>query len=440
MVLVRRINTQTAQFKPATRTSFPVSINQFADQFVPDSTRMVAPKSTKAVGTALRKRVQMSAVTHFNEEYLSPFFVCDIGELKRLVRDWHRELPRIQPFYAIKCNSTIPFLRAISDLDLGFDCASKNEVAEVLLQGVDPDRIIFANPCKAIPHISYAKANGINLTTVDNEDELLKIKRFHPDCGVLIRIMTDDSNSSCPLSVKFGASIEYSKILISNCKQLDLNLKGIAFHVGSGCTDWQALNKAIKDSRTLFDFAQSKGIALDILDIGGGFSKDSFPVSSWVVQSAIDTYFPDPEFGHVKMMAELGRYLASTCFTLATNITSRRADPIKERLYVNDGIYGSMNCTLYDHQKIEPRVLTSEGEFCFFQDIAGPTSTSKKYSVWGPTCDGLDCISTDCTLSKTVMIGDWLYFCNMGAYTMAAASGFNGFQPTSQCYYVDSEE
>lgn len=48
-------------------------------------------------------------------------------------------------------------------------------------------------------------------------------------------------------------------------------------------------------------------------------------------------------------------------------------------------------------------------------------------SIWGPTCDGLDRIVEQCNLPD-LQVGDWLVFENMGAYTVAASSTFNGFQ------------
>lgn len=48
-------------------------------------------------------------------------------------------------------------------------------------------------------------------------------------------------------------------------------------------------------------------------------------------------------------------------------------------------------------------------------------------SIWGPTCDGLDRIVEQCDLPD-LQVGDWLVFENMGAYTVAASSTFNGFQ------------
>ncbi len=47
--------------------------------------------------------------------------------------------------------------------------------------GIGPERIIFANTTKAVSHIRYAAANGVDLMTFDNEEELHKIKRYFPD-------------------------------------------------------------------------------------------------------------------------------------------------------------------------------------------------------------------------------------------------------------------
>lgn len=55
-------------------------------------------------------------------------------------------------------------------------------------------------------------------------------------------------------------------------------------------------------------------------------------------------------------------------------------------------------------------------------------------SIWGPTCDGLDCILQECKLPE-LRSGDWIYFRDMGAYTIASASGFNGMPPPRQ-YFV----
>ncbi|KAL0016900.1 hypothetical protein SO802_003969 [Lithocarpus litseifolius] len=80
---------------------------------------------------------------------------------------WTRALPTVQPYYAVKCNPNLSFLGAMAALGSNFDCASQAEIESILSLGVSPDRIIFANPCKAESHIKYAASVGVHLMTFD---------------------------------------------------------------------------------------------------------------------------------------------------------------------------------------------------------------------------------------------------------------------------------
>ena len=93
--------------------------------------------------------------------------------------------------------------------------------------------------------------------------------------------------------------------------------------------------------------------------------------------------------------------------------------------YINDGVYGSFNCIMFDHQQVEPYVLTIERSFHLDQFAGTPVVPS---SVWGPTCDSIDCVCPLTNLPPSLEVGDWVGFRNMGAYTTCAASQFNGFQ------------
>jgi len=98
--------------------------------------------------------------------------------------------------------------------------------------------------------------------------------------------------------------------------------------------------------------------------------------------------------------------------------------------YINDGVYGSINCVLYDHAVVTPRPLKMGG------DVLGVNGNGKLYesSIWGPTCDGLDQVSANVLLPE-MNVGEFIYFNDMGAYTIAAAGTFNGF-PIPGIQYV----
>lgn len=324
-------------------------------------------------------------------------------------------------------------LRLLAALGTGFDCASKAEIEQVLALGVDPARIIYAQPCKTKSYVRYAAEHGVKQMTFDNADELYKIKAHFPDAELFLRILTDDSSSLCRLSLKFGASLDSTKELLQLAKDLDLNVTGISFHVGSGASDPQAFAKAVRDSRAVFDQAADVGFDLKTLDVGGGFSGVTFEAMAHVLSDALEEHFPPS----VRIIGEPGRYYVSSAFTLACNIIARRdiQDPATRltsyMLYLNDGVYGNFSSIIFDHQNPSPRILS--------QDRGGKNDMLTDYSIWGPSCDGIDLITEACTLRGVLDVGDWLYFEEMGAYTKCSATKFNGFTDNHEVIYVSSE-
>lgn len=82
---------------------------------------------------------------------------------------------------AVKCNNDEVILQTLVNLDTGFDCASLAEIQQIVQMHVQPNRIIFANPCKPISHIIYAKQQQVAIMTVDNEEEINKIAKYFPE-------------------------------------------------------------------------------------------------------------------------------------------------------------------------------------------------------------------------------------------------------------------
>ncbi|XP_069742393.1 ornithine decarboxylase isoform X2 [Narcine bancroftii] len=401
------------------------------------------------------------------------FYVADLGDIVKKHMRWHRVLPRITPFYAVKCNDDKAVVKTLATLGAGFDCASKTEIQLIQSLGVPVEKIIYANPCKQLSQIKYAATHGVQKMTFDSEVELMKVARCHPSAKLVLRIATDDSKAICRLSVKFGATLKTSRLLLERAKELNVDVIGVSFHVGSGCTDAQTYDQAIADARFVFDVGAEFGFNMYLLDIGGGFpgsedTKLKFEEIGAVVNSALDKYFPI-DCG-VGIIAEPGRFYVASAYTLCANIIAKKvvfsdqnssddwnsladksmctqwealngeiARPTcaykgedegendrTHMYYINDGVYGSFNCILYDHAHVMPILLRKQ------------KSDERLYStsIWGPTCDGLDRIVERCDMPE-LQVGDWMVYENMGAYTVAAASTFNGFQ-RPQVFYVMS--
>lgn len=376
------------------------------------------------------------------------FFVVDLGDVVRSFYLWKEQLPMVQAHYAVKCNSDKNVLGILGHLGANFDCASKQEIDTVLGLGFEATRIVYANPCKTNSFIRHACANKVNLTTVDNVQELYKLQKFHPECNVLIRIITDDTTAQCQLSIKYGCSVDTAvNQLLPTAKQLCISVVGVAFHVGSGAKDFGSINKAVKDSREVFDAAATHGFQMNILDIGGGFERESFDKSSEMVRISFAEFFPISytEKRGITFIGEPGRFMVANAFTLATHVIARRdlgrrTDEIEAMLYINDGVYGNLNCIRFDHQNPSAQVLKHAG--AVFYESEDKSDASKRlfaFSIWGPTCDGLDCVLLRASLPANIQVGDWLYFANLGAYSSAAATNFNGLGGSARVKYISSE-
>lgn len=403
----------------------------------------------------LVKQVLLDQVARVNTDTCDPdeenaFYVADLGEVYRQHMRWKTNLPGIKPFYAVKCNPDVEVIRLLAALGSGFDCASKAEIDLVLGLGVHPSRIIYAQPCKTKSYLRHAANVGVSQMTFDNADELYKIKACFPTAEVVLRILTDDSASLCRLSTKFGADLGTAADLLRLAKGLDLNVVGVSFHVGSGAADPSAFSKAVTDAKWVFDQAALHGYDLKLLDVGGGFTDETFEVFAAKLNDALVEHFPP----HIRVIAEPGRYYTANAFTLAANIIARRdvsSLPSTPRsidssnsdistastteksymLYLNDGVYGNFSNIIFDHQHPVAQVLRTYA--------ATDMDKLVEYSIWGPTCDGIDVISEQCYLPGTLDIGDWLFFENMGAYTKCSATRFNGFKDTHETIYISSE-
>lgn len=359
-----------------------------------------------------------------------PFYVMDASEIVRKHQNWIEKMPRVVPHYAVKCNDNEIVCATLAALGASFDCASKGEISKILALGVNPERIIFANPMKPGSHLRYASANNVKTMTFDSDIELHKIRKLCPDAKLVLRIRCEAEKAQCPLGKKFGCDpVEEAPRLIKITRSLNLDLVGISFHVGSGCADFPIYYKAISYARDLFDYAQTLGYELNLLDIGGGFPGDagtSIDEVSIIVNSALDTFFPDKS---VRVISEPGRYYVASAFTLVTSVQSKRIclnakTGATDRImyYLNDGVYASFNCILYDHQVPKPILIGQQ---------AGKLYDS---TIWGPTCDALDQLIETVQLPE-MQIDDWVVFKNMGAYTIPVASPFNGFPlPKIFCY------
>jgi diaminopimelate decarboxylase len=144
----------------------------------------------------------------------------------------------------------------------------------------------------------------------------------------------------------------------------------------------------------------------------------------------VDSLELDNEDSHVQTL-EKTKLAPPSCMYYVNGCLSKIKSMLCANCAYTDGVYGSFNCIIFDHASVKAVPLCNQygSEFPEHSEL-------RSCSIWGPTCDAMDCILKDALLPE-MEVGDWILFPNMGAYTTAAASTFNGME-APDVVYVDS--
>jgi ornithine decarboxylase len=355
----------------------------------------------------------------------TPLVVVDHKVLRENYAQFRKHLPRVQVYYAVKANSDPAIVQTFYDAGGSFDVASMAEFLNVhekikhlpadQRQSFIWDRIIYANPIKANETLEQLDPYK-PLVTYDNHDEVIKIARYAPNSGLVLRLRVPNTGSMVELSSKFGALPGEAVDLIAFAHNNKLEVEGLSFHVGSQCTNVQNYIQALHLAAGIFAEAKTRGFDLKLLDIGGGFpahyddTVPAFKSLAKTINTELDRLFPAP----IEILAEPGRFLVASAATAVAQIIGKAVRGGKLCYYLNDGVYHTYSGVIFDHCQYHLKSFRK-----------GPTQIC---SVFGPTCDALDTISLAEELPD-MELGELVYAENMGAYAAASSTFFNGFPP-----------
>jgi ornithine decarboxylase len=330
--------------------------------------------------------------------------------------------------YAVKAN---PHPVALENLWAAgirhFDTASLGEIETV--KSLFPDAIChFMAPVRLAGHAKAAFAqHGVTDYVVDSDSELEKLlaETGNPKkLRVFVRLVAQLGGALLEMSSKFGCRPEEAAKLLHKVKAAGA-APCLTFHVGSQCLSPFSYAQAIEIAQRTINMA---GVEIAALDIGGGFptsyAGQEAPPYHWYFDM-IKEALHNLQLPGLPVMCEPGRALVGQGLSLVTRVLMRRGD----RLYLNDGIYGS-----FDEQR-----------FASFDENYPPTAISldakgrakilngekRPFRAYGPTCDSADVLPRPQMLPDGVATGDFVLFDAMGAYTVSSRSNFNGFYPDS---------
>ena len=360
------------------------------------------------------------------KQHGTPLFIVDHAELRKNFAQFRKFLPRVQPYYAVKANPSAEIVRTLYKAGASFDVASMPEF-EIVHENIKDlpakarqdyiwDKIIYANPIKAIKTLQELDQYK-PLVTYDNEEEIRKIRKYAPHAGLALRIKVPNTGAMVELSSKFGAPPGEAVDLMLKAREAGLGVEGLSFHVGSQTTNFENFVQALQLAKGIFDEAASRGLQLKLIDIGGGFPAPydaqvkPFKELAAVLNSEIERHFPRP----LEILAEPGRFMVATAATLVASIVGKATRDGKLCYYINDGVYHTYSGVIFDH--------------CKYPVKAFKKGATQICAVFGPTCDALDTISLSEELPGNLELGDLVYSPNIGAYSQASSTWFNGFPP-----------
>ena len=361
------------------------------------------------------------SVKEILEKYRPDFPICCLRP--KQIENNARKFIDIFPgkvLYAVKCNPHADVLDAcVAGGVRDFDVASLGEV-ELIRGRYSSAKIYFQHPIKARSAIrSSYQFYGVRHFAVDHPTELSKITEEidkSDNVTIFVRLATPPGGAGEHLSDKFGASIKMGVSLLSEIYENGFN-PAISFHVGSQCYDPSAFHTALSLVGETLD--QSK-VEITALDVGGGFPA-SYPKMETptlyrymkVIKDGVAALNLSTD---TEVLCEPGRTLVADGMSVVVQVQLRR----NESLYINDGVFGNFAESLLNQFELTAAVLRLD-------DDCSPELAP--FTIYGPTCDSHDRLPMVVYLCRDVREGDWIEFSNLGAYSNAMATTFNGFFP-----------
>ena len=331
--------------------------------------------------------------------------------------------------YAVKTNPHPVVLQTLLDSGIKhYDVASIKEIETI--KNLNPEvECSYMHTVKSREDIkeAYFKYN-IKTFALDTKDELIKIiesTNHAKDLRLFVRVSVSNEHAEIDLSKKFGAITSEAAGLLRLGKQYAYKL-GLSFHVGSQCMHPISYAKGISE---IGNIIKRTKIVPDIINVGGGFPT----IYPDLVPKSMQSYFDEISKGlkNLKLqklpeiICEPGRSLVAESGSTIVRVNLRK----KQKLYINDGTYG----TLFDAGTpniVYPSRVIKNGR------VISKKLTS--FDFYGPTCDSMDYMKGPFILPNNIKENDYIELGQLGAYGLTFRTQFNGFY-SDQIFEVEDD-
>jgi diaminopimelate decarboxylase len=337
--------------------------------------------------------------------------------------------------YSVKSCPNVQICRLLRERGAGFDVVSGGELTRALEAGGEPGKIVFAGVGKTDAEIHQAIDAGIALFNVESEAELENLvaiarqRRRTVDAALRVNPDVDPRTHRYTTTGlkenKFGVDLEQARTLFRRYAQQEaVRLRGIHLHIGSPVNTVEPYVEAIQRGLGLVEDLRGDGLAIDTLDIGGGFGADYKTGEAPPAVRYAEAIAPLLIGRGLRIIMEPGRAIAANAGILVTRVLYVKESGERRFVIVDAGMNDLIRPALYGAYHfiwpVQPAGGLAPRERG--EDLALPGLSP--VDVVGPICESGDFFAQE-RMSPPIQRGDLLAVFSAGAYGMAMASQYN---------------
>jgi diaminopimelate decarboxylase len=339
--------------------------------------------------------------------------------------------------FAVKANGNLSLLKLLADLGSGFDIVSGGELEHLGHIGIPGQRIVFSGVGKTREEIREAlryrgnrsSEKGILQFNIESPAELeilVEESARHSHSvppGISIRVNPDVKAGGHPHIAtglqhhKFGVAWpEARKLYLTHRNTKAIRWQGISAHIGSQIVELAPFRRALQRLAGYLLDLRKQGIALKILDVGGGlgvrYTRER-PASRQVYAKMIADVVRS--LG-VQLLLEPGRSIIAESSVLLSRVVYTKQNSRKSFVILDAAMNDLLRPVLYDAPHPITRIVQSGVQ---------QSNATKRADIVGPVCETGDTFLFDWPLgnvSQADLVAIWV----TGAYGFAQSSNYNG--------------
>jgi diaminopimelate decarboxylase len=353
----------------------------------------------------------------------TPVYVYSHAAFERAYRELDEAFSGLDHLvcYAVKANGNLAVLRALASFGAGADIVSVGELYRAMRAGFDPKKVVFAGVGKTEKELMAGLGERILLFNVESASELEHLDRLASRHGkrarIALRVNPDvDAETHEHVATgrafdKFGIPVEEALALAERVGEYrSVDLIGVHQHIGSQITKLAPFTESVEKSAQLVEELKNRGFDIKYFNIGGGLGIRYKDEEAPTPKELVEAVRPALEATGVKILCEMGRYIAGGAGALLTRVVYRKKSGEKDFIVADAGMNDLLRPSLYDAHH-EVRSVDENGSVA-------------NADLVGPVCESGDYLARDRELPDA-REGDLLAIMCAGAYGFSMASNYN---------------